>query len=284
MAVGRRQGWTRADGHLDESGGVAFGGGAGDPGGLVGEVQLVFETVELGADDLAGDGVEQGVETQRAVEQGGGVAAVAGRFGPVGVVSGGGVGLLAPVVDGVGCLGVTQVGAHPDEQGLVAHEQVVTVGLVGVGEQVDGVHRHPPVGHRRRGGGHRGEAAGAAQLDSGRGQRRPGVAGQARRGGARPVAGPNSGRVPAGQQPGPGAGETVARSLQADHDGVELGVGKGVGVDVGELGDGLVEPGQQHVVHMFRLPNGRADSNRYRKKSGTSWAAGWDSERPVLCE
>ena len=81
-AVARRRGWRRSGWPSRRGRRRVVRRGADDPGGLVGEVLLAFQPVELGGDDGAVDGVEAAVETHRAVQgrRGVQVARSAGRW------------------------------------------------------------------------------------------------------------------------------------------------------------------------------------------------------------
>ena len=121
-----------AGGHLDQGGGEAFAVGAGDPGGLVGEVLVALQAGQFASDDRPVDPPEQSVEADGAIQGGGGMEP-GGAFG-FGWGVGLGVGPLRPVLDGLDGLRVAQGRALLDQQRFVALEQVVAVRLVGPAE------------------------------------------------------------------------------------------------------------------------------------------------------
>ena len=138
-------------------------------------------------------------------------------------------------------LGEAQLLAVLDEHRLVADEGVMPGGGVGLGEQVDVVHRQPAVPDRFGQHRHRGEVVGAAQVAARSGQRRGGVAGEARRGGAGTIRPPHTTPIPPRAHRGGGRVEAVPGALQPDRQLVQGIVGEGVDVEVGEGVDHVVE-------------------------------------------
>ena len=232
LRIGRCGGGARR--HLHERRRQPLRAGTGDAGGLVGEVLLALQPVQLAADDGPVGAVQRAVETHRAVQRRGGVE-TGDRFRRRwGAVAGGGVGELHPVLDRLHRLGVTQAGALVDQQLLVTCEQVVTVGLVGAAEQIDVIHRHPPRTDRGGGDRHVHELAGAAQLDVCRRQRDLGVAGEAGRGanGSGPLATPSA--VPRGEGGGGDAGEAVPSPRRPITNWSSSASVEGVDIEIGE--------------------------------------------------
>ncbi len=156
------RGRCRAGGHLDQCGGAALGGGAGDPIALVSQPLLAFEPAQLGQEDRAADRVEGAVDDDGALER---LRRVQGRRGGlfVVVVAGVfGVGALLPVGNGLCGLPEPQPCALLDQQRLVDGEPLRRHRPSGR-QQPDVIRRQHPGRHGGCGGRDVVELSGVAQ-------------------------------------------------------------------------------------------------------------------------